>query len=352
MTEVVMPSGGMAMTEGVIVQWLKAPGDVVAEGDPILEIETDKAVEVVQSPASGTLGPHRYAQGEVVSVGEVLALILGPGEELPVGDCRPVGKTASAHGTVGLPEPQQSSDPANEGVRHHLSPRARREAEAEAEPGRRDYRAIIAAKVSESWRTMPHFAVIREIKAEQLLADHERLREQVGSQLTLTDLLLRALARAVRAGKGSTAVDIGMAVATPAGVMIAVIRDVLGKDWQALVQARRAARERALAREMTPQDLEDLPAITLSNLGAFKVDAFTGIIPLGQRAIMTIGSIGPRVIAEGGVPAVRSTLIATLNVDHRFYDGVDAARLLDQFAAELSGVTQTADGSKGNGAGL
>src|ERR1700737_4883480 len=82
-TEVVMPALGMAQDTGKLVRWLKQEGDQVAKGEPLMEVETDKATVEVESPASGTLAGITAAEGADVAVGGAIAVILAPGESFP-----------------------------------------------------------------------------------------------------------------------------------------------------------------------------------------------------------------------------------------------------------------------------
>jgi pyruvate dehydrogenase E2 component (dihydrolipoamide acetyltransferase) len=347
MAEIVIPSVGIAMEEALVVKWLKEPGDDVAADEPVAEIETDKATMDLVSPVDGTLGPHLFEPGAVVAVGTVVAHVLVEGDELvpatPVAD-------PPAPAAVEEPVPALGGDEARvvDGERrpHTLSPRARRLAkdsggETGAAPDDGRFRELIAAKVTESWREIPHFAVSREVDAEPMLARLGQIRA-AGSDPTptLTDLLLRTLALALReTGRGDTS-DIGLAVATPNGVVIPVVRDVLGKDAAELARARSDAVERARARRLSPDDLKGTPPVTLSNLGSFGVDHFTGIIALGQTSLLTVGRAIPRVVADGDRRlGVRTTFHATLNADHRTIDGAEAARILVAFTTAAESMT-------------
>jgi len=78
-----MPQFGMGTTEGKIAKWLKAVGDSVQEGEPIVEIETAKAVQEVESPASGELARILAPEEAIVAVREAIAIITAPGVTLP-----------------------------------------------------------------------------------------------------------------------------------------------------------------------------------------------------------------------------------------------------------------------------
>ncbi|MDR9372602.1 2-oxo acid dehydrogenase subunit E2, partial [Conexibacter sp. JD483] len=233
---------------------------------------------------------------------------------------------------------------------HRLSPRERRLAAeraatsanggepasgpaATAAPDR--FRELIAAKTLESWQTIPHFALTRQLDAEPLLAVHAGARVRFGAQITITDLLLRAVALAL---PGEQPADVALAVATPRGVLNPVIPDVRAHDLPALAELRAAAVQRARDGRLNAADVA--PATTtLSNLGTAGVDHFTGIVTPGQTTLLTLGTIAPRVVADGDAVVVRRTLYATLNADHRALDGADAAALLGAFAAALADGT-------------
>jgi pyruvate dehydrogenase E2 component (dihydrolipoamide acetyltransferase) len=340
--EVTIPSVGMAMTEAVLNAWLKNPGDSVVVGEAIAEIETDKSSLDLESPSDGVLGRHLVSAGASVPVGQVIVRLLEPGEIEPHDNDGPraAAETAADAG-VAVPGARDETvrTAPEDRVPHSLSPRKRRElreqadAEAQAASGRRGprFRAAIAEHVSESWRTIPHFAVVRQIDARSV---HESLAAMRGNGLpaTVTDLLLRALALAVEA---DTAGDVGLAVATPDGVVIPVVAGVPGLGPAALVAARAAAVARGREGQLSARDLAAGPVASLSNLGGHGVDSFTGIIPAGQKLLLTTGTIADRPVAVDGLVTVRPSFAATLNVDHRHFDGDNAARILAAFQSAL-----------------
>src|SRR4030081_595090 len=104
-TDVIMPALGMAQETGTVGQWMKHAGDRVVKGEPLLEVETDKAVVEVESPASGTLAAISAEAGAEVPVGTAIALILGAGESEPV----PTSDSASAAADDSVPASQASA---------------------------------------------------------------------------------------------------------------------------------------------------------------------------------------------------------------------------------------------------
>jgi pyruvate/2-oxoglutarate dehydrogenase complex dihydrolipoamide acyltransferase (E2) component len=117
--------------------------------------------------------------------------------------------------------------------------------------------------------------------------------------------------------------------------MMPVVPDVPTLDVPGLVAARIAASRRGRDGRLTERDLASHAVAAVSNLGARVVDAFTGIVPAGRQLLLTTGRIAGRPVAIDGRLAVRPTLIATLNVDHRYLDGDRAADVLDAFDREF-----------------
>ena len=173
---------------------------------------------------------------------------------------------------------------------------------AAARSGRRPpavaIRELIARKVSEAWTTIPHFAVTREIDADELLALAAWCKRE-GMGVTVTDLLLVALARAVATPEAPDPA-LGLAVATERR------RADPGHPRRRRARARAAspaerarAVERARSGRLEAADLSAAPVSTLSNLGAFGVDQFTGVIAAGQATLLTVGRIRDRVVVRG-----------------------------------------------------
>ncbi|MGF1617481.1 MAG: 2-oxo acid dehydrogenase subunit E2 [Acidimicrobiia bacterium] len=350
MKELYVPALGMAMEECLLVEWLKQPGDRVGDGEAVAVIETDKAEMDLESPGEGRLGEHIYEAGATVPVGNVIAYILDEGETDP-GHSQQDNREATPSGAAvdtPIPAPEKgATDPAHRQP-HRLSPRQRRlaaekgadGAQSPVDPGGHSekaakFRRAIAAGVSEAWATIPHFSVTAELTATGLMGRLDRIRE-VEPRATLTDLLLSSLAVAVEESRGTQQASFGLAVATEMGVAIPVISNVRNKSIAQLVDARVQAVERAREGRYHADDATEAIG-TLSNLGSRNVDHFTGVIPVGQILILTVGRVKERpVVVDNGELGVRPTFIATLNVDHRVLDGADAADIIDRFAIEVS----------------
>jgi pyruvate dehydrogenase E2 component (dihydrolipoamide acetyltransferase) len=353
--EIFVPAVGTAMEECILVSWLKHPGDEVVEGEDIAIIETDKATMELESPASGRLGPHFFVEGSTVPVGATLAQVFDGAEEreaeAPRGDsandseiARREGASSTAQPT-GMDSTEVQGQPAHEAATetrrpHELSPRQRRlmaeqtstSRAAESASGAEllyAQRHATARAVAESWRTIPHFSVTCHVRAEVVKSVLTTIRSTAPS-VSMTDLFLRALALTFKDRDPSND-NVGLAVATESGVAIPVLPSLSLLSLKDVAAARLAAVKRARAGRMLTQDLQ--PAhCTLSNLGSYGVEHFTGIIPLDQAALLTVGKAEQRPLVVNGSLAVVTTFYATLNVDHRLFDGVHAASILQAFA--------------------
>jgi pyruvate dehydrogenase E2 component (dihydrolipoamide acetyltransferase) len=277
--EVVMPALGQAPDAGRLVRWLKREGDLVARGEPLFEVETEKTVVEVESPGSGVLSGIRVREGEEAPVGTVLAYLLAP---------------AARPGSGGL--------------------------------GR-----AVAERAARSWREAPHLFLFRDADASQLIVAGARQPPGV----TLTDLLVRlaavTLARHPALNDGRDEVNVALTVAAEDGQLTPVIHGADRLDPRALAARRAELEARALSGDLRQQDLARA-TFTLSDLGVHGADAFLPIVAGGQSAALGVGRVADRVLPVGGRPQVRPVLALTLACDQRAVDGIRAARFLRDLA--------------------
>jgi pyruvate dehydrogenase E2 component (dihydrolipoamide acetyltransferase) len=210
---------------------------------------------------------------------------------------------------------------------------------------------IMAERTTQSWTSVPHFFVTREVDAGALNAARERLvpviEKSHGVKVTHTDLIVAAVARALRLHprmNGSWAndkvtlnshVNVAVAMAVENAVVTAVIRDTDRIGLGDIASQRKELAERARANRLQPADITGA-TFTISNLGMFNVDAFTAIIVPPQAGILAVGAIADRVVAVNGMIGVRPTLNLTLSSDHRVVDGARAAAFLNDVVLALA----------------
>ncbi|MBO9626559.1 MAG: 2-oxo acid dehydrogenase subunit E2 [Microbacterium sp.] len=418
MIDILMPRLSDTMTEGAIAAWHKKPGDAVAPGDVLVEIETDKALMEQEAYDAGVLAEILVAEGENVPIGTPIARLDDGTDAGGVGSANPVTADAPEPVADAAAESSASTAPSGEG-RRAATPLVRRlarerdidlaavagtgpggrivradldglasgasastvvgasqgasvsapvpaSASAPASPSapapasvgvdRRDPEAVpfdavrqqIAARLTESATTVPTFTATAAVDVTALLDLRGRLNADLadgGAKISVNDLIVRASALALRAhpginasyspeGRGQTllhgSIHIGIAVASPAGLVVPVIRDVDRSAASTIAAQARDLVERAAARRLTTDDMAD-GTFTVSNLGMFGIEEFTAIINPPQGAILAVGEVRDEVVLAGDGDrsiGVRKMLRVTLTADHRIIDGALAARFL------------------------
>ncbi len=356
----IMPALGVAQDTGRVVRWLFGEGDSVRKNQPLIEVETDKVTVELEAPADGTLAAMTAHAGDDVTVGTVIALILAPGEAPPRAAepsprrpaASPVARRMAREAGVDLAalaarlgRPVQAGD-----VRAAIAAGAATAALPGPEPrapaaGMSHAWRTMAERTVASWTTTPHFAVQREVNASRLLAWQAHARGRTGAHVTVTDLLVRATAHALRAHPdlnrswsdgelvGHAAIGVGLAVALEDGLVVPVIHDADALDLAALAARREDLVLRAREGRLEPVDVQG-GTFTLSNLGMYGVDSFSAIINPPQAAILAVGRIVDRVLPLGGMAVVQPAVTLTLSCDHRAVDGARAGAFL-QAVAEI-----------------
>ena len=403
--EVVVPRLGWSMDEGVFVEWLKQDGDLIDEGDVLFALESEKAIQEVESIDAGILRipPDGPADGDTLAVGTVLAWLLEADERAPF-EVETSTSAAMSQETPEPPPPVGVTPPAEppkvaammtaatvpkrqrlaaRGL-PRISPRAAGTAarlgidwtklNGTGKNGRiRDadvYAAGASATVATSTSadsapcvTHPVTAVRRTIAGRMLASQASTAAATLTATADATNLAaLRDQFRAV--AKSSNDVipsytdliavltvgalgqhpqlnsrmeddriivpdqcNLGIAVDTQAGLLVPVLHDAGSLGLKQLAERSRKLIERARRRELSANDLQG-GTFTISNLGAFGIDAFTPIINHPECAILGIGRISkqPAVINDQIMP--RDMLTLSLTFDHRVVDGTPAARFL------------------------
>ena len=398
---IVMPALEMAQETGKLISWLKKEGESVAKGEPLLEIETDKAVMEIESPGDGVLAGIKVQAGTEVPVGRTIAWLVRPGEVPPADEVAmesgrkttaaavPAASAISTAASANQPaSPTQSvTQSATQDVK--VSPKARRlateravdladvrgsgaggeilasdilaaaESKAGASPATVDSGSpisrLMAERTTQSWTTVPHFFVVREVDAGALNEARQKLGPEIeksrGVKLTHTDLLVALVARVLlkhsrmnanwtREGVRTNAeINIGLAMAVDDGVVAPVIHHAHKAELGEIAVQRRDLAERARGGKLRPADIAG-GTFTVSNLGMFGVDAFTAIVIPPQAAILAVGRIADRVVPVDGRPGVRPMMTLTLSSDHRVVDGARAAEFLRDLTEAIGSPQQ------------
>lgn len=398
---VVMPALEMAQETGKLLAWRKKEGEAVKKGEPLLEIETDKAVMEIEAPGDGFLAGITAHEGAVIPVGETIAWLVAAGEKAPAAKSPAM---PSARATSAVPSPERAAAAARGAAAAvapaqtsaQISPKARRlakelgvdigglhgsgpdgtitaedvQAAADAKksapassiaaPGSSSAAQtgeslsqigrLMAERMTQSWTSVPHFFLTRDVDCTELMAAHKRLvlaiEKSNGAKLTITDLLIAAVARAIAKHpimnaswtgtdiRHNPEINISLAMAVKDGVVGAVIHKADSAKLGDVAAQRRDLTERARANRLRPADISG-GTFTISNLGMYQVDAFVAIITPPQAATLAVGTIADRVVPVKGKPTVRPMMTMTLSSDHRVLDGARAAEFLTTLAEAI-----------------
>jgi pyruvate dehydrogenase E2 component (dihydrolipoamide acetyltransferase) len=367
MPEVVMPRLSDSMEEGTIVRWLKQDGEHVAEGEPLAEVETDKATVTFDADADGTLR-ILVGEGETVPIGKPIAQI---GEGAPASRERSVGAPASRERTAnGRPKASPlarrlaresgvdlsqltGSGPGGRIVRADVTaagPPA--PAEAPAPPagsrpaGNKGAVSIqqpsrtqtqIAQRMAESKATIPDFTLRADVDMDQAVAMRSQLQSEPVP--TYNDMVVKACATALREHPRANAayrdgafelyerINIGVAVATEDSLIVPTVFDADGKSLLEISREVRRLAERVRGGEVTPAELSG-GTFTVSNLGMYGVSSFQAIINPPQAAILAVGEVREVPVVRDGQIAPGRRMTIALSCDHRILYGAPAAEFL------------------------
>jgi pyruvate dehydrogenase E2 component (dihydrolipoamide acetyltransferase) len=202
-------------------------------------------------------------------------------------------------------------------------------------------RAVIAERLSASWRERPHVTLTTEADATNLVSARQQLTAELGQKVAYDALLVALVARALREQPGLNVrltdqgierlseINIGVAVDTERGLLVPVVRDAAAKSLLQVQRALAELVERALAGRSLPDDLSG-GTFTITNLGMFEIDAFTPIINPPESAILGVGRIVNKPVGLEGQVVLRDMMTLSLSFDHRLIDGAPAARFLQR----------------------
>ena len=367
-----LPDIGEGLTEAEVVEWFAEPGDEVKLDQPLVQIETDKAVSDIPSPRAGVLLHQGRSAGSTVKVGELLAVIGEPGERWDSRDAEsPQARREAAPivGSIledeGMPDvralPLVRKLAAERGVDltkiRGTGPGGRItsedvEAASAVRAGREDrvrmskLRRTIAQNMARSWREIPHVTTFGRADASALLAARRALGERRGRPIPWEALFIQAVVEPLRAHPEFNATldgdelvvkrryDVGFAVDTAEGLIVTVVRDAGVRDVIALAEETERLAQATRERTATAQELSG-QTFTVSNIGAVGGEFGTPIIPYGTTAILSLGRIEEQPVAKAGQVEVRPVLPLSLSYDHRVIDGALGRRFLAAVIEQL-----------------
>lgn len=411
MTAIVrMPEVATGAGEAAVASWLVGVGAAVSSGQPIVEIETEKAIVEFEAEADGVLAGILLPAGVAAAVGAPIAVIATEGQTAEEALAEAGAQSAAA--STAVPQESPDADQGRERSRHaspglstgvadtaagesekprlFASPLVRRLARERdidlstitgsgphGRVVRRDLdtivtppavldsvgpeqtvapftdtphtgmRRAIARRLTQSKATVPDFYLVARCRVDDLLALRARINEQSETRVSVNDLVIKAVAAAMRevpeanaiwmdeATRTFAEVDIAVAVAVPNGLLTPVVRSAQRMTLSELSSTVRDLAERARAGRLKQSELEG-GSFSVSNLGMHGTTEFSAIINPPHAGILAVGAASPEpVVGEDGTVGVATIMTVTLSADHRVLDGALAARWLSAFQRRI-----------------
>ena len=385
---IAVPKWGIEMVEGTITSWNKSEGDAIAKGDEVFEMESDKIVNVWDSPVDGILRRVLVPVGDAHPVGALLGVIA----DASVADsdidafiaqhsstaAEPAGDTP----TTNQPDAKQTVQTGDAYTRS--SPSVRRLADelgvdlgTVTGTGRRGRitdedvkaaaggsggtpegveviplsatRKTIARRLTEAKQTIPHFYLTAEYELDGLLAHRAALNESSDTKVSVNDLIVWCVAQALikepRVNVNLVdddihqfiAAHVSVAIATEDGLYPATVYNADSKSPADIAVATAQLAEKAQTGKLTKEDISG-GSFTVSNLGMYGVTQFTAIVNPPMGAILALGKATQQVVVENGEQRIATVLNATLSCDHRVIDGAVGAQYLAVLGDVIAGL--------------
>ena len=388
--EVKLPQLGQTMEEGTVVNCLVKPGSEVKKGDVIFEIETDKATLEMESPADGFVKHILVIVGQTLVVGTTMMLLGDKDEEVGQGFLDSLAAHTAQHtekkqNNVSSAVSADSAVKSESTARTMASPRAKKLAEemgvnlamvtgsgpggkitedavkkaastkpvaSSAATGEIKLGATIpltkkqrltAERMVESKRGIPCFYLSVRADVTDLVELRTKLNQAGQIKISYNDFIVWAIAKGLEkfplmtgqlAGdviKLADTINVGLAVSTPGGLIVPVVKDAHKKDLKRIAAQTKDLIEKAQNDKLLLTDLEGA-CITVSNLGAFGIESFIPVVIPGQCSILGIGRIMDTSMANN---QTRKLMSMTLSVDHKVANGDYAAQFLDFVRKQL-----------------
>jgi pyruvate dehydrogenase E2 component (dihydrolipoamide acetyltransferase) len=397
--EIVMPKLSDTMVEGIVLKWFKREGDYVKQGETLFEVETDKAVLEVEASVSGVLTQILVQAGEKVPVGTAIAIVGGElkkvvpqREPLPeevqksaqsqkppahlkeppqlkvVPHTREAGEIASARGVHASPAAKSYAlgrgidlaQVTGTGSGGMITLKDVRDFRSHPPPGQvpvpsaqqelapaagsalfSTMRKAVAATVSHSKRTIPHFYLSYDIEMDAALNTLARINQNKNDaeKITVNDAIIKAVATTLKNYPYLNAlypeqglflkkeVNMGIVIGLPDGLIIPVLKHADSLTLEDISRGVKKLREKTEAGKFSSEDLLE-GTFTISNLGMLGVSDFAAIIYPPQTAILAVSAIKDTPVVKDGALAAAKMMRVTLSMDHRVVDGINAANFL------------------------
>ncbi len=319
--EITIPRLGWSMEEGTFAGWLKKHGDTVVPGEPLFAVESDKVTMDVESLDAGILeiSSDSPEVGAIVRVGQCIGYLAGEGEASTSIPSTPRARRIANE--LGVDVTKLKGTGKNGRIREADVRAAAPAAPAVPVAPSPSLRHTIARRMEQSHQnTVPVTLTTR--------ADATALVKARTPAISYTVLLAKLAAQALQSHSVLGGPHIGIAVDTPHGLLVPVLRDVAATPLAELARRTQDLIAAARDRRLRPEDLTG-GTFSITNLGAFGIDAFTPVINYPETAVLGVGALRKEVVVrDNGDIGVRDQITLSLTFDHRLVDGAPAARFL------------------------
>jgi pyruvate dehydrogenase E2 component (dihydrolipoamide acetyltransferase) len=392
---IILPDLGQTTGEAKILKWQRVLGEKVESGEPLIEVETDKATMEVESYADGYLREMLVQEGDVVSAFLPIAIITDTADEgyetnsvvsSPEIDQESEVKKANESPVILRPASAELSSskvkavPAARALARNLGIElncvrgtgsggliSKKDVEQHAlhsgDKGtgtsigeRGEFHAKAAKAMAEitTWsaQTIPHFYVTSDIDLSAALEWREDWNAQYPDvKASINALFVRAASKALleipqfhmvfRDGKYERKNPTGdtlIVVALDDRLDLVPFPNASNLSWEDFLRSLNKTLETSKKGHLSNGPAESPPVLGLSNLGMFNVKQFTAIIPPGCTSILAVGAVRDRVIVKNQQVGIRKICSITLSADHRVVDGVTAAKFLERVQVHLNSL--------------
>lgn len=384
--DIKIPQAGESVKEAEIARWRKKQGDYVERDELILEVETDKATLEVRAESAGVLSITEQP-GKTLEVGAVVGTI-DTSAKAPVGSPAPVASVPSPQASAPSGKPaagaatpsaqkalsaaqisppakgsgvdgrvtksdveKAAASPARKAPPEDISPKRGLEAPAAVVPQARGVRRekmsrlrrIIANRMVEAKQEMALLTTFNEVDMSEVMETRKKykelFKEKFDTNLGFLSFFTKAVSLAlleypvVNASVDVEEIvfhdycDVGIAVATPKGLVVPVIRNAESLSFRQIEARIAEVAKKAREGKIAPEDLEG-GTFTITNGGVFGSMLSTPIVNHPQSAILGMHAIADRAVVVGGQVVVRPIMYVALTYDHRIIDGADSVRFL------------------------
>ena len=341
MPAIVFPHIGFAVAEGTILKWEKEVGAAVAEGEPLVEIASEKAISVVGAPAAGALLAIYAPPGAIVPEGETLGWVGPPGERPPEVKCRVLGWESE----IGPPPPGWEAPAEASAAAPMLPPPERADGKIRSFM-KGKLRETTGARMAKSWVDAPKVDLFAEIDFSRVVAHRQAQKEAGQAAVPFNMYIAHAVVKAFEEfpelnrnwidGRAVplAGIHVGVAVALQESLLTISLKNLGGFSLKEIERVFRTLIRKAAGMTLSREELYG-SSLTVTNLGEFGIFGFTAVLNPPEIFILAIGELAERAVVREGKIVAAPISYFCLSFDHRGVDGAPASRLLQRIKHHL-----------------